>query len=85
VLAKFVRERVISGVERLPLAGNLVDQRRVIVPGACPVDQLIGGRKMEHLGFVPAANAESAVIAAGDVFDLSPEKRKRLAVNPCVR
>jgi hypothetical protein len=43
---------------------------------------LIGGRKMQHLGFVLAADAESAVIVAAERYELSPEKRKRLAVSP---
>ncbi len=43
---------------------------------------LIGGRKMQHLGFVQAADAKAAMIVAGDKFELSPERRKRLAVNP---
>jgi hypothetical protein len=43
---------------------------------------LIGGRKMQHLGFVLAADAEAAVIVAAEQFELSPDKRKRLAVSP---
>jgi hypothetical protein len=43
---------------------------------------LIGGKKMEHLGSVMAADAGSAMIVAGDKFELSPAKRKRLVVNP---
>jgi hypothetical protein len=43
---------------------------------------LIGGRKMQHLGFVLAADAESAMTVAAEQYQLSPEKRKRLAVSP---
>jgi hypothetical protein len=43
---------------------------------------LIRGRKMEHLGFVQATDAESAVIVAGERFKVPPEKRKRLVANP---
>ena len=43
---------------------------------------LIGGRKMEHLGFVLAADLESAVATASEKFTLTPERRKRLMVNP---
>jgi hypothetical protein len=43
---------------------------------------LIGGRKMQHLGFVQADDAESAVIVAAERFTLTAEQRKRLAVNP---
>jgi hypothetical protein len=42
---------------------------------------LIAGRKMQHLGFVLAADADSAVIVAAERYELSPEKRKRLVVN----
>jgi len=43
---------------------------------------LIGGRKMQHLGFVLAGNTESAVAVAAERFGLTAEQRKRLAVNP---
>jgi hypothetical protein len=37
---------------------------------------------MQHLGFVLVADAESAVIVAAEQYQLSPDKRKRLAVSP---
>jgi hypothetical protein len=43
---------------------------------------LIGGRKMQHLGFVLAGDTESAVAVAAEKFGLTDERRKRLAVNP---
>jgi hypothetical protein len=43
---------------------------------------LIGGKKMQHLGFVLAADTESAVVMAAERFGLTVEQCKRLAVNP---
>jgi hypothetical protein len=43
---------------------------------------LIGGRKMEHYGFVLAADEQAAIDAAVEKFGLDDQKRRRLAVNP---
>ncbi len=42
---------------------------------------LIGGRKMQHLGFVHAVGEQAAIEAALEKFGLDEAKRKRLAVN----
>ncbi len=42
---------------------------------------LIGGKKMQLLGFVEAVSEPAAVEAAVAVFSLDDQKRRRLAVN----
>lgn len=43
---------------------------------------LIGARKMEHYGFVLAADEQTAIEVAVGKFGLDDQKRRRLAVNP---
>jgi hypothetical protein len=43
---------------------------------------LIGGRKMQHLGFIHAASETAAIEVAVEKFELTELQRKRLAVSP---
>jgi hypothetical protein len=43
---------------------------------------LIGGKKMQHLGYVEAVSEAAAIEAAVALFGLNDERRKRLAINP---
>jgi hypothetical protein len=43
---------------------------------------LIGGKKMEHFGYVQAGSEEAAIEEAAVKFRLDGMRRKRLAVSP---
>jgi hypothetical protein len=43
---------------------------------------LIGGKKMQLLGFVEAVSEPAAIEAAIALFGLNDERRKRLTINP---
>ncbi len=43
---------------------------------------LIGGKKMQHLGYVEAVSEAAAIEAAAVLFGLNDERRKRLTINP---
>ncbi|MBO0753780.1 MAG: hypothetical protein J2P53_16800 [Bradyrhizobiaceae bacterium] len=42
---------------------------------------LIGGKKMQHLGYVEAVTEAAAIEAAVALFGLNDERKKRLAIN----
>jgi hypothetical protein len=43
---------------------------------------LIGGKKMQHLGFVQAIGEQAEIEAAVEKFGLDDQKRRRLAFSP---